>query len=388
MSEAKSPAAGRLASLDVFRGMTIAGMLLVNNAGNWSTVYPPLLHASWHGCTFTDLIFPFFLFIVGVSLVFSQDKRLAAGTPISILIASILKRGVILVLLGMALNLMIFFAAPWVEHYRPPGVLQRIGVCYILASLIALWFRPRGVALWAAGLLLFYWAAMSLIPVPGFGAGVLEQKGNLASYIDSVVFGPHAYIYDEATHWAHDPEGVFSTLPAVATTLLGCLTGRFIRSRPVGSPAVAGWLILAGCIALGLGILWSGVFPLNKNLWTSSYVLVSAGWSGIVLGILYWVIDVKKISAWALGFRVYGLNPITAYVGAGVMSISTIWIKVPGPDGEKIFLKSWIYQNIFEPGIAPFLGAQAASASYGLFYVLLWCLLMFILYKKGIFLRV
>lgn len=379
--------AGRLVSLDVFRGMTIAAMLLVNNAGDWSHVFGPLGHAEWHGLTATDLVFPFFLFIMGTAMAFSFARRLEQGHARGDLVPHILRRGAVLVALGLMLNVLAYLALDS-DYLRYPGVLQRIGICYIAASLLFLMHRPRGLAVWFVALLVGYWALLRFVPVPGHGAGDLSQAGNLASWLDTRMFGPHCYRFDPQTGAGHDPEGLLSTLPSVATALSGCLAGAWLRTwRKLGISRPEG-LAAAGVLLAALGRLWSLSLPWNKNLWTSSYVLYSSGWALIVLALCFWIVDGMRCRRWARPFEVYGLNPIAAYVGASATAYLTILIKVPGADGEPIFLKSWIYQTFYASWIPRVASDYWSSAAYGFTYVVVWCALMWLLYRKKVFLKV
>ncbi|MGQ9809378.1 MAG: acyltransferase family protein [Armatimonadota bacterium] len=378
---------GRLESLDIFRGATIAGMLLVNNAGDWDHVFGPLRHAEWHGCTATDLIFPFFLFIMGTSMALSFAKRRARGAGTRELLAHTVRRSLLLVLLGLALNALAYLAFRS-EYLRYPGVLQRIGVCYLLASLLFLFHGTRGILVWTGVLLAGYWAMMTLIPVPGFGRPDLSQQGNLASWLDSAVFGPHCYIWDARTGAGHDPEGLLSTLPAVGTTLLGCLAGVVLRDPRAAAARRVSGLMLAGAALTAGGLFWSLAFPLNKNLWTSSYVLFTAGCALLALGALHLFVDVLQQRAWGGPLRVYGLNPITAYVGASAMAYCTILIRLPSAAGESIPLKKWVYQTLYASWIPGVASEYWSSAAYGFTYVVVWCALMWLLYRRRIFIRI
>src|SRR5688500_14105220 len=249
--------APRLLSLDVFRGLTVAGMVIVNNPGTWRAVYPPLRHADWHGWTPTDLIFPFFLFIVGVAIPFALEPGGTRGT-----IAHVRRRAAIIFALGLALN------AAWgfdPATMRIPGVLQRIAVCYLLAALLFLATRWRTQAIVAAALLVGYWAAMTLVPVPEHGAGDLGKEGNLAGWIDRTLLGDHVWRVSRV----YDPEGILSTLPALATVLLGVLAGHWLHTSRTPAHKSVG-LLAAGVAGTGIGLLWGAWFPINKSLWTSS----------------------------------------------------------------------------------------------------------------------
>ncbi|HWK89369.1 MAG TPA: heparan-alpha-glucosaminide N-acetyltransferase domain-containing protein, partial [Longimicrobium sp.] len=315
----------RLVSLDVFRGLTVAAMLLVNNPGSWSHVYDPLEHAEWHGWTPTDLIFPFFLFIVGVSMAYSLLPRLERGGRPGPLFAKAAKRAGILVLLGLLLAAFPYYDLD-LAHLRFPGVLQRIELAFLLASAVVLFTRPRAQAAIAAALLLGYWAAMRLVPVPGYGAGDLSKDGSLAAYVDRAVLGT-SHLWASAKTW--DPEGLLSTLPAVATVLLGVFAGRWLGAPRPASERLVG-LFLAGNAALVAGLVWDAAFPINKNLWTSSYVLFTAGMALHTLAVCYWLVDVRGRRRWAMPFAWFGMNAIFAFFLSGVMGRLLYLVKVDG----------------------------------------------------------
>ncbi|MEK7729278.1 MAG: DUF5009 domain-containing protein [candidate division KSB1 bacterium] len=364
----------RLVSLDAFRGLTIAGMILVNNPGSWSHVYAPLLHAPWHGCTPTDLVFPFFLFIVGVAMPFSFSKRLEHAEDRRKVYLQILKRSLILLGLGLFLSGFPFYK---LATLRLPGVLQRIGIVYGLASVILLNTKPRGQAAIAALLLLAYWAAMALIPVPGYGAGDLSMEGNLAAFVDNALL--HGHIWKPT--W--DPEGLLSTIPAIATTLTGVLTGHFLRSGKEKN-VIAGWLFVYGWAAIFAGLVWNIWFPLNKSLWTSSYVLYTSGAALQLFGVCYWLIDVQNIRRWAKPAIIYGTNAIAVFVLSGLVARGLTLIKWEQASGESITLKTWLYQNAF----VAWAGALNGSLAFALTNVLLWLGAMTILYRHRIFIKI
>ncbi|MCJ7582235.1 MAG: heparan-alpha-glucosaminide N-acetyltransferase domain-containing protein, partial [Candidatus Aminicenantes bacterium] len=290
----------RLVSLDVFRGITIAGMILVNNPGSWSFIYAPLRHAKWHGWTPTDLIFPFFLFIVGVSITFSFSKRIENRAITSALYLKIIRRTVLLFTVGYFLRV---FPSFNFESIRIPGVLQRIALCYLFASLLFLKVRPKGRVALSIFLLAGYWAVMKLIPVPGYGAGVLEFEGNLCGFIDTKLLAGHLY------KTTFDPEGILSTFPAVATALLGTLTGDWLLSKRDQGRKMAG-LFAAGIILVISGLLLHPIFPINKQLWTSTFVIFTAGAALLILGLCYGINDVWGQKKWAYPFLVFGTNAI------------------------------------------------------------------------------
>ena len=359
--------------MDAFRGITIAGMILVNNPGSWAHVYAPLLHAEWHGWTPTDLIFPFFLFIVGVAMAFSLVPRLERGEGRGSLLRKVVRRSLILIGLGLLLAAYPRFD---LANIRFPGVLQRIGLVYFFASLAVMRTGPRGQAATALVLLLVYWALMTLVPVPGFGPGDLGPDGNLAAYVDRAVFGSHIW----RDTW--DPEGLLSTLPAVATTLLGVLTGGLLRSRREALEKVA-WLFVLGWAGILLGVVWNGAFPINKNLWTSSYVVFTAGAALQFLAVCYFLIDVKGWKRWARPAIAFGMNAIAVFVLSGLFVKTLLFIRLPAGDGT-ISLYGWIYRHLFVSWAGPLNG----SLAFAIVNILMWWALMELLYRKRIFIKI
>ena len=370
----------RLLSLDVMRGATIAGMLLVNNAGDWSRTFAPLLHAKWNGWTPTDLVFPFFLFMVGVAIPLAFAKRLEqSGGDLRPLYRQIVRRTVIIFALGLFLTWFPFMGIDW-SRVRIPGVLQRIAVVYVFASLAYLHLSTRGRAWLAGGLLLGYWLAMTLVPVPGFGAGDLSPDGNLAGWVDRLILGPHVWRYAPGPA---DPEGILSTLPAVATALAGIFTGEWLRTRRNEDQKLIG-LFVAGAIAAAAGAVFGWFFPVNKNLWTSSYVVLTAGLALLTLGVVYFFVDIRKRTTWATPFVVFGVNSIAAYVLSGLIAKVLLKIRWTGADGSSISLKSWLYGNFF----ASWMPEYFASLAWALVHVLVVLAVMWWLYRKKIFIKI
>jgi len=374
----KKPA--RLLSLDAFRGLTMAGMVIVNNPGDWGHVYPPLLHAKWNGCTPTDLIFPFFLFIVGVSITLSRGTM---GDP-----WKIVKRAIVIFGLGLLLALY----PRWdFSVVRIPGVLQRIAVCYLAAAFLFRWTAPnhgsddkrrsahgRTLLLWAAGLTLGYWGVMMLVPAPGGVAGDLTPEGNLGAYLDRTIFGRH--LWAQSKTW--DPEGLLSTVPALATTLLGGVAGLWLGSRASGARK-AMWMTGAGILAIGIGLVWSFAFPLNKALWTSSYVWFTAGAAAVFLALCYALIDVKGWKAWSRPFVILGLNAIALFVLSGLTTKFLSFHKVAGPDGTPISLLSYIYARWFVPLAEP----VNASLLFALANLAVLFVVLGVMDRKGVYLK-
>ena len=384
---------GRLLSLDIFRGITIAAMFLVNNAGDWSHVWSPLGHAEWNGCTFTDFIFPWFLFIVGVAMPFSFSRKLEHIGNKSELIPGIVRRGVLIFAVGVILHIESYFALSHLDGRNPSfrimGVLERIGLCYIFAAFIMISCSVRGVAAWFVALLLGYWALMTLVPVPSTPTGMEERYYNLASYIDRLVLGTHVYIWDKDRNLGlSDPEGLLSSIPAIGTVLSGILAGYWLRAKEKTDYEKVGGLFVAAFALIVLGNWWNFFFPMNKNLWTSSYVLFTSGWGLAMLGVCYWVVDIKKKIAWAKPFAIYGVNALAAYVGVAMMSYFTIWVHWIDGEGKKMMLKNWLYNTLYKSWIPGLWNDYASSAAYAFFtYVVLWCGIMWILYRKKIFIK-
>ncbi len=357
----------RLVSLDAFRGFTIAGMILVNNPGTWSAVYPPLRHAEWHGWTPTDLVFPFFLFIMGVSMNLSFARRqdsMRAGIYLKIL-----RRALIIFALGVLLNAFPDFD---LGALRIAGVLQRIAVVYLVASVIVINVRIKTEAVITAALLVIYWLLMRYVPVPGHGAGNLSPEGNLETYLDSLLLPGRLY----RQTW--DPEGLISTIPAIATGLLGHLTGFLLRSN-LEKVRIAGWMFVLGWAGMLAGWIWGIWFPINKNIWTSSYVLFMAGAALEFLGVCYWLIDVYAWRKWAHPAVVFGMNAILVYVLSGIVGDLLGVVEIGGQT-----LKEWIVQHLFAWWATP----MNASLLFAILYVALWWLVMDLFYRRRIFIKI
>jgi len=365
----------RIISVDVLRGLTVAAMVLVNNPGSWSAVYWPLRHAEWNGFTPTDMIFPFFLFIVGAAIPLALGTRLERDAPG--LVGRVLRRSLAIFALGLLLH-----ALPWfhLATLRVPGVLQRIAVCYLLAALLVIW--SRGIAGWrlqalaAGALLVGYWLLMTRVPVPGGVAGDLSPAGNLAGYVDRLVLGPHVWTVSKF----YDPEGLLSSLPAVATTLLGVLAGHWLRGAGTAR-RVTGGLVLGGLAATAVGWLWGQSFPINKSLWTSSYALFMAGLAALALAACYWLIEGRRWRRLAGPFVVLGITALPLFFLSSLMARLLLLIRV-GP--EQVRLQAWLFDRLFASWLPPI----DASLAYALAYVLLWWGLMWALSRTGVRLRV
>jgi predicted acyltransferase len=365
-------------SLDVFRGITIAGMVLVNNPGTWGAIYSPLKHAEWHGWTPTDLIFPFFLFIVGISITLAFARRVETGDDQYDLLLKVCKRSAIIFALGLFLNGFPYFD---LAEIRIPGVLQRIAVCYFVASIIFLKTSWRTQAFIAVSLLLVYWVLMTVVPVPGFGAGDLGKEGNLAAYLDRWLLGRHIW----KGGVVFDPEGLLSTMPAIATTLNGILTGHWLRSNRTPLEKAVG-MFFAGACAVAVGWAWHFFFPINKSLWTSSYVVFTAGMALQLLAICYWLVDIKGYRTWAKPFVIFGVNALALFVFSGLLArlmTDKHW-QLPRVNGSMGNLQTFIYEHLFASWATPI----NASLLYALTYILFWLLLMWLLYRKNIYIKV
>jgi predicted acyltransferase len=361
----------RLVSLDVFRGITMAGMVLVNDPGSWEHIYWPLEHAQWHGWTPTDLVFPFFLFIAGAAIPLAFGRRVESGGSKRDLYLKIIKRTLIIFAIGLFLNGLPRFG---LAEYRIPGVLQRIAVCYFFASIIFLNTRVRTQVAITIALLLGYWLLLKFVPAPGFTAGDLTKEGSLPSYVDRVVFGPHVWRQAKV----YDPEGILSTIPSIATTLIGVLTGQWLRTEKTRLEKAAGMFVV-GAVCVAIGWAWNAFFPINKALWTSSYVLFTGGLALQFLSICYWLIDIKGYRRWAKPFEVFGLNAIALYVVADLIAVAIGEINVGGTS-----VGGWIYDHVFASWASP----VNASLAFAICFVLVCLALMWILYRRKIFLRI
>ncbi len=368
----------RILSLDAFRGLTIAAMLIVNNMGDYSNAYAPLRHAAWHGWTPTDLIFPFFVFILGAAIPLSQGRRLAEGTARNTLLFKILRRSLIIFALGFLIHLVPDFNFATV---RIPGVLQRIALCYLGASLIHL-YCPRWA--WfslAIFLLALHTALLVFVSVPGYGAGVLGPQGNLAWYLDSTLLGAHTY--EHAIVRGFDPEGILSTLTAVASALVGVMAGERLISREREVKKSAD-LLGAGLVCLIAGLLLDRIVPINKNLWTASYVLFTGGAALVLLVLFVRLVDVKGRLAAVKPFLVLGSNSIAVYFLSSFVAKLLSSIKIASTDGTSASLKSLIYSGVFASWMDPY----AASFAYAFTYMLIWLGVMWVMYKKEIFIKI
>ncbi len=366
----------RLLSLDVFRGMTVAAMILVNNPGSWDSVYSPLLHAHWNGCTPTDLVFPFFLFIVGVSIHFSFLPQVENGLNQKLFL-KIIKRTLIIFALGIFLAWFPIFSLDRLSRLRIPGVLQRISIVFFFSSIIYLstnWLAQIRIGII---LLVGYFVLMTAVPVPDFGTPNLEPETNLAAWVDRLLLNGH--LWSQSKTW--DPEGVLSTIPAIATCILGILAGQLLTNVKLPSEKVV-WLFLIGSLLILAGLGWGLVFPINKSLWTSSYVLYAGGIAMQFLAALYWLIDVQGIKKWFTPFVYYGTNAIFVFVASGMLAKTLLRIKVDAED--KVSLWSYLYQNLYQS----WLPDKVASLLFALTLLALFLVILWQMYKRKIFIKV
>ena len=377
LAEASQP--GRLISLDVFRGLTVMAMILVNNPGDWGHIYPPLEHAEWNGCTPTDLIFPFFLFIVGVSLVYALDGVKRRGGPWGAVLGRVARRAAVLFGLGLLLSLYPKFDFSVV---RIMGVLQRIALVFFGCSVIFL-STSRRTQIWlVAAFLVGYAGLLQLVPVPGFGPANLEPGTNLGAWLDRLLFTePH--LWNQSRTW--DPEGLLGTLPALATGLLGVLTAQWLR-RPDREPATkVAWLFVAGGALALLGLSWHPWFPINKALWSSSYVLYTGGLAMAGLAALYWICDAQGHRTCTRPAVVYGVNAILVFCLSALLSRTFGLLRLALPGGKTGGLKEWLYRW----GIAPhFADPRTASLVGAATLIIIWYFILSWMYKKGIVLKV
>lgn len=380
----------RLLSLDFFRGLTVAAMILVNNPGSWGHIYAPLEHAEWNGCTPTDLIFPLFLWIVGVSIAFAMSTSKSDPAMHSKTIVKALKRGIILYLLGFFLAIfgklmgVIFDGKSLIEAFqtvRLLGVLQRIGIVFIISSIIFLKFSNKAIFRIFISILAIYWALMTFVPVPGIGYANMEKETNLAAWIDRAIL-TESHTWASAKTW--DPEGVLSTLPAIGTCLFGILVGVWMRRKDIDNATKVAWLFTAGIAAIILGLLWDLQFPINKSLWTSSYVLYAGGLASVGLALCFWLIDVQGYKKITTPFVVYGVNAITVFFLAGLMPRVLNLIKINNTDGTKTVLLEKFYTTFYTPYFSP----VNASLVWAITYVLGFYVLLYIMYKKNIIIKV
>jgi predicted acyltransferase len=386
----------RLLSLDVFRGLVVAGMTLVTDPGTYGAVYSPLLHARWENPTSTDMIFSSFLVIAGIAIALSFDSRIRRGETRAKLMRKVILRSLAIFLLGLLLN---GFPDYHLHTLRIPGVLQRIAICYLLATMLYLaasllaekHHNNRGrrrsvvIATFAVALLVLYGALLKLVPVPGFGAGRLDSLGNLGAYIDRAVFGiPHLWLYGTTPGYGvtFDPEGLLSTVPALATMLIGVIAGEWLLTTASQTKKVTWLTIAGGCLVLG-GLGLSPMMPLIKKIWTPTFTLFSGGFALVVFSALYFVLDIKRWRRWASPALIFGTNAILAFTVSGVLTTLSDRIHITANDGSRYTLHQWGYLRVFATWLSP----VHASLAYAIFVVAVNLVLIYPLYRRRVFLH-
>ncbi len=364
----------RYLALDVLRGMTVALMILVNNPGSWGHIYAPLKHAAWHGCTPTDLVFPFFLFVVGVSMFFSFSKYNNTLNKETLL--KVGKRTLLIFAIGLFLNSF----PQWSTDYsklRILGVLQRIALAYGIGAVIVLASPRKYLPYIAGGILLVYWGLLWSLG----GSDPFSLNGNFTNVFDSAVLGD-AHLY-KGFGIPFDPEGLFGTISAVATVIIGYLIGSLVKETE--KKQVPKNLILFGVSVIAVALIWALVFPINKPIWSSSYVLYTAGWASLVLALLIWIIDLKGWTKWTSFFLVFGMNPLFIFALAGLWAkILGRLVKISVAEGDPISGSTWLYKQIF----MPMAGELNGSLLYAISHVIVFWLIGYVLYKKKIFIKV
>jgi predicted acyltransferase len=419
----------RLTSLDVFRGFTILLMTIVNNPGSWDSIYPPLEHAEWHGCTPTDLVFPFFVFIMGTAIPFAMpikhfdsavfNKILVRslrifclglflscfsrihmfgleGVPLlavrliiafavayallgnfSLKVKTYLAVGIFVTMIGLAYSGIESF-----EDTRIPGVLQRIGIVYFFTSILYLKTNLKTQLLVGASILIGYWLLMAFVPVPGFGEANFEKGTNLAAWLDNLLLEGHLWAFSKT--W--DPEGILSTLPAIGTGILGMYIGQLLN-LPSPKIEIAKKTAIAGAALVIAGLIWNIIFPINKSLWTSSYVLYTAGIATICLTLLYYIIDIANYKRWTKFFLIWGVNPMIVFFFSGIIPrvMSSIKVQSPEVPSEEIGIQSLIYKHWIVPC---FENPLDSSLAYAVIYAILWSFILWIFYKNKLVFKV
>lgn len=373
---------GRLICLDVYRGLMVAGMIIVDNPGSDEHTYWSIMHAKWNGWTPADFIFPSFLFLVGISLVYSFDARQERGETRKQILLHVFKRSVILIAIGLLVNASPIYGLD-LHTWRFEGVTQRIGVCYFFAAILELWSGRRGQWLAFLGCLLGYWVLLRFVPVPGAGVPgrdipFMDQVQNLPAWLDRKLFMGHLY------DGTRDPEGIIHTIPAIGTTLIGVLTGHWLKSKRSASQLIGG---MAFCGILGMfgGELWNRWFPINKNLWTSSFVLFSGGFCLLFLSLLYWVTEVKRRRGkWTMPILVFGMNAIAGFVADSLIYGPGYTFTVKTASGATMNWHEVAQARLEAAGLS----VANASLAYSLGAVLICWLMLWFLWRKRIFLKV
>jgi predicted acyltransferase len=382
VDDAKKVLSSRLMCLDVYRGLMVAGMIVVDNPGSDEHAYWPIMHAKWNGWTPADFIFPSFLFLVGISMVYSYAARLERGDTKQQIFVHAIKRSLILIAIGLLVN-----ASPIIgldlHTWRFEGVTQRIGICYFFASILELWTRRREQWIALAACLIGYWALLRFVPVPGAGVPYrdipfMDQVQNLPAWLDRKLFMGHLYDGNR------DPEGILHTIPAIGTTLIGVLAGHWLRKQNNTRKLIMG-MVLFGILGIIFGGIWNRWFPINKNLWTSSFVLFSGGLALLFLSLLYWMVEVKKWRGlWTMPILVFGMNAIAGFVTDSMIYGPGYTFTASGPNGAKTnwheAAQAWLE--------AAGLGTANASLVYSLGAVAICWILLWFLWRKKIFLKI
>ena len=367
----------RLLSLDFFRGLTVAAMILVNNPGDWEHIYAPLEHSKWNGCTPTDLIFPFFIFMIGVSIVYAVGSKKEDETLHKQIILKALKRSITIYLIYVAIHFLFTFNF---HHFRILGVLPRIAIVFFISVIIYIKANFKQWCWIFSIILIVYCFLMTVVPVPGYGYAIFEPGKNLAAWLDNIILTPN-HMWSGTKTW--DPEGILSTLPAIGTCLFGMMVGTTLKRTDKTEAEKVAWLLTFATFSVMAALIWNNWFPINKALWTSSFVLYTGGLATAGLTISYWLIDVQQRKKYITPFVAYGTNAITAYVAADVVLAVLGWIHV-NLHRKTINLQEYLYQTIFVPNFSPINASLAGAITY----VLILLVPMLILYKKKIFIKV
>jgi predicted acyltransferase len=379
---ANANSSGRLMCLDIFRGLAVAGMILVDNPGSDEKVYRPIAHAEWNGWTPADFIFPSFLFLVGVSMVFSFAKRREKGDSRRQILLHVFVRSLLLIAIGLLVNASPFIGVDY-HALRFEGVTQRIALCYFAAAILELWSDRGGQIIAIAACLFGYWALLRFVPVPGLGVPgrdipFMDPNQNLAAWLDRKLFMGHLF------DGTRDPEGILSTVPAIATTLFGVLTGHWLRSRkPPATKAIT--MLFAGILGLVAGEVWNIWFPINKNLWTSSFAVFTGGFALVFLAMVYWLLEIKRWrGAWTVPILVFGMNAIAGFVADSLVYGPGYTFTVKQSDGVALSWHDAAQARLVSLGASP----PNASLIYSLGAVIFCWLLLWLPWRKRIFLKV
>jgi predicted acyltransferase len=374
------PSSIRLLSLDIFRGLCVAGMILVDNPGDEAAAYGPIKHAEWNGWTPADFIFPSFVFLVGISIVFSFRARLQRGESRQRIFVHAVKRALILIAVGLFVNAFpVFHLSDW----RIEGVTQRIAICYLASAVLVLWSDERGQIAAIVACLVGYWVLMRFVPVPGYGLPgrdipFLDPDRNMGAWLDRKLFMGHLF------EGSRDPEGIISTIPAIPSCLFGVLTGRWLQSQH--TPTVKALRIfVAGIVGLIAGEIWNLWFPINKHLWTSSFAVFAGGFSLVFLALLYWMMEIRRWrGAWTMPILVFGMNAIAGFVADSFVYGPAWSFHAQGPNGTTITWMQWANARFLSLGVNP----ANASLLYSLAAILFCWILLWLLYQRKIFIKI